>query len=240
MRPLRSSGGFNLPQLNTMAAKLLVAMVGSSALLALARGVRDTFFLLNPGAVFGKLMLWQPLTYAFIALSPVEVLFGGMIIWWAGHGLEQIWGSRRLLAFAVGVTALAGAVTVLLALVIPSLQRPFHGSTVMTGALWVAFGLSIGRGQTNFWGIPITGNMLAAIGAGFVVLWGIFGSWSDVVPEAIALGLSYAYLRGVTPRFVLLRFQSWRVQRQVKARSKHLRVVAKDRNTPKGSDRYLH
>ena len=37
----------------------------------------------------------------------------------------------------------------------------FLGATVMTTGIWIAYGLSIGRGQSNFWGMPITGNVLA-------------------------------------------------------------------------------
>jgi hypothetical protein len=110
----------------------------------------------------------------------------------------------------------------------------------MTGALWVASGLVIGRGQTNFWGIPLTGNTFALIGVGFVVLTAAFSSVFAVIPEALALGLTWAYVRGASPRLVLLKLQSWRFQRQLKARSRHLKVVGKDRNTPKDSDRFLH
>jgi hypothetical protein len=104
----------------------------------------------------------------------------------------------------------------------------------------VAYGLSLGRAQTNFWGLPVSGNILAAIGAGFVFLDGAFNGWLLVVPAVLGLLLTAVYVRAGGPELWWLRFQSWRLQRRMRGRSKHLRVVAPDRNTPQDSDRYLH
>ncbi len=48
----------------------------------------------------------------------------------------------------------------------------------MGRALWVAYGLSFGRRQTNFWGLPVSGNVFALIGVGFVFLNGAFSASS--------------------------------------------------------------
>jgi membrane associated rhomboid family serine protease len=240
MRPMRSRGGFELPQLNSMTAKLMAVFIGGS-LLTMLSGTIAELVLLQPGEVLGRLAVWQLVTYAFVTTEPFSVLFGALIIYWSGMALESVWGSRRLLGFVLAVPALAGAITTLLALVIHPLRgAAFSGGVVMTGALWVAYGLMIGRGQTNFWGIPVTGNTLAMIGAGLVVLYAARYGVLVTLPEAIALLLTWAYMRGASPRLVLLKLQSWRFQRQLKARSRHLRVVTKDRNTPKDSDRFLH
>ncbi|HZN94678.1 MAG TPA: DUF1751 domain-containing protein, partial [Myxococcales bacterium] len=116
----------------------------------------------------------------------------------------------------------------------------FPGAWVMGSAMWVAFGLYVGRGQTNFWGLPVTGNQLAAIGAGFVVLNALMSSVLQMVPQLVAIVLTLAYMRGASPRLLWLRVQSWRLQRQAKTRSRHLKVISPERNTPRDSDRYLH
>jgi membrane associated rhomboid family serine protease len=227
------------PGLQGAAAWLAVALIIGSVVFALARDGFGRLLLLIPGAVLHG-YLWQPLSYGFVADSPMGVIFGALILWQLGGALEQTWGTRRMTAFAIGTTVLAGVVTVLLALVVPVLRLiPFPGGFVMGSALWVAYGLSFGRQQTNFWGLPVSGNVFALIGVGFVFLNGAFTSFYGVIPEALGLGLTWCYLRLGGPWDWLLRFQGWRLQRQLRSRSKHLTLVSPDRNTPRDSDRFL-
>ncbi|HZX43955.1 MAG TPA: rhomboid family intramembrane serine protease [Myxococcaceae bacterium] len=239
MRPMRRRFRPVLPGLHGVAAWLAVALVGGSVVFALTRDGLGALLLLVPGAVL-RGFVWEPLTYAFVENSPMGVIFGALILWQLGGALEQTWGSRRMALFALGTTVLAGVVTVLLALAVPALRLiPFPGGFVMGSALWVAYGLSFGRRQTNFWGLPVSGNVFALIGVGFVFLSGAFSSFLYVVPSAVALLLTWAYLRVGGPSDWLLRFQSWRLQRQLRSRSKHLTLVSPDRNTPRDSDRFI-
>ena len=244
MRPMRSfggrGGGGGLPGLETMASKLAVALVAGSVLYHLTKGGQGALLLLLPDWVFTRFFLWQPFTYAFIEASPFGIIFGAIITWSIGGYLESIWGGKRLLLVAVGVTALAGFLTSVLALLVPGATvQAYVGGNVMTTVLWVAYGLSIGRGETNFWGIPLSGNALAGIGAGFVVLMAIIGPWQAQVPDLLALGMVFAYVRGANPRRLLLHFQHWRLQRQLRDRSKHLRVVPKNQSRP-DRDQFLN
>ncbi|MGZ5959423.1 MAG: DUF1751 domain-containing protein [Myxococcaceae bacterium] len=228
-----------LPGLQGVAAWLAVALVGGSVVFALTREGLGALLLLVPGGVL-RGWVWQPLTYGFVESSPMGVIFGALILWQLGGALEQSWGTRRMGLFAVGTTVLAGLVTVLLALGIPALRAiPYPGGFVMGSALWVAYGLSFGRRQTNFWGLPVSGNVFALIGVGFVFLSGAFSGFQFIVPSAAALLLTWAYLRIGGPSDWLLRLQGWRLHRQLRSRSKHLSLVSPDRNTPRDSDRFL-
>jgi membrane associated rhomboid family serine protease len=228
-----------------MAARLALSLVAVSVVGALlAKGGKGDVLPLVPAyalGLAGPFSPWQPFTYVFLADSPLGVIFNALIVYSMGGALESRWGGRRLLVFSIGVTVLAGMLTVLLAVPVPSL-RPLAvgGSMAMAGALWVAYGLSFGNAQTNFWGLPVSGNGLALIGVGFVALSALFGAWQPVVPEALALGLTYLYMKGGRPRVLWLRFQNWRLQRSLRGRAKHLKVVTGERKTPSGSDRYLH
>jgi hypothetical protein len=137
------------------------------------------------------------------------------------------------------VTVLSGVVTVAVSFFLGA-HASYTGAEVMVTAIWVAYGLSFGSRQTNFWGLPVTGYTFALIGVGFIVLSGVYYGWSGVIPEIIGVALTFAYLRFKRPRDLLLRFQSWRLQRQLRGRAKHLHLITKDRNTPTDSDRYLH
>jgi len=228
-----------LPGLQGAAAWLAVALVVGSVVFALTREGLGGMLLLVPGQVL-RGWVWQLFTYAFVENSPMGVIFGALILWQLGGALEQSWGSRRMTLFAVGTTVIAGVGTVLLALLVPALRAiPFPGGFVMGSALWVAYGLGFGRQQTNFWGLPVSGNVFALIGVGFVFLNGAFSSFLLVVPDAVALLLTWVFVRLGGPSDWLLRVQSWRLQRQLRSRSKHLSVVSPDRNTPRDSDRFI-
>jgi membrane associated rhomboid family serine protease len=231
-------GGGGMAGLESTSAKLALGLVAGSVLWLLTRGGGGNLLLLDPAGVFLGLRLWQPFTYAFIQTSPIGIIFGAIIIWSIGTSLESSWGPKRLLMVTVGVTVLAGFLTALLAFVIP-LPRGYPGGTVLTSVLWVAYGLAIGRGQANFWGIPLSGNALAGIGAGFVLLQALTAGWASTVPELFGLVLVYAYVKGASPRRAWLHLQHWRLQRQVRNRSKHLHVVSGERR-PADSDRYLN
>jgi len=239
MRPMRRGFRPVFPRLRGAAAWLAVALVVGSVVYALAHDGFGPLLLLIPRAVLQG-FLWQPLTYGFVADSPMGVIFGALILWQLGGALEQTWGTRRMVSFAVGTTVLAGVVTVLLALVIRTLALlPFAGGFVMGSVLWVAYGLSFGRQRLNFWGLPVSGNVFALIGVGFVFLEGAFSGFLRVIPETAALLLTFAYLRLGGPSSWILRLQSWRLQRQLRTRSKHLTLVSPDRNTPRDSDRFI-
>jgi membrane associated rhomboid family serine protease len=231
-------GGFggSIPGLDTMAAKLAVALVALSALFLATSNGQGVLLLLNPGDVVVRFRVWQLITYAFVANGPLGIIFGAMIIWSIGGFLESMWGSKRFLLATLGIAVLAGLITTALALVMP--MGIYAGGGVLTSVMWVAYGLVIGRGQANFWGIPLTGNWLAAIGAGFVVLNMLTAGWRAVAPDLIGLLLVFAYVKGASPKRLMLQLQHWRLQRQLRDRSKHLRVV--DRNRPPDRDQFLN
>ncbi len=225
---------------STAAAKLAIGILVMSVLFALTKDSIGIHLLLTPPLVIGNFELWQPLTYTLISTSPMGVIFGALIAWQMGGALEMTWGAKRTLLFALGVTVISGVLTTLLALLFQPLNTFFAGAYALTGSLWVAYGLSFGSRQTNFWGVPVTGNVFALIGVGFTFLQGAFGSFWQIVPEALALGMTFLYVRGYSPANLWARFTSWRLRGQLKSRSKHLKVIGRDRNMGSGSDNFLH
>jgi membrane associated rhomboid family serine protease len=226
------------------AAKMAVLFVAASiAFYATARWSAE-WVMLVPAEVVQDFRLWQLVTYAVIfSKDPLSFIFGVLILVSIGGALERHWGRNRLWLFSFGVAASAALLTVALALVIPALGfSAFAGANVIITSQWVAYGLLIGRGQTNFWGLPVTGNTLALIGAAFVLLSALLGgSWLQLVPELLALGLTFLHVRLGFPQEQLTRFGSWRLQRELKSRSSHLKVITGDqRNTSRDSDKYLH
>lgn len=227
-----------LPPIRTAAAKLAVALVAGSLIFAVV--FRE--LALMPAEVVKQFFLWQPLAYAFVETSPMGVIFGALILWSIGGSLEQTWGPKKLVTFSLGVTVVSALLTIALAYVFPILMGiRFGGGTVMTSALWIAFGLSWGNRQTGFWGMPVTGNVLALIGVGFIILNAAFSSPWIMVPSFIGAALTFAVVKLNFPGGTLERFNSWRLRRQLDRRRQHLNVVSGDkRNMPSDSDRFLH
>jgi len=246
MRPMRGSrfgGGFGggFPGLESMSAKLAVGLVAGSVLFLLTRAAAGPLLLLTPGYLGS--FLWQPFSYAFIEVSPLGIIFGALIIWSIGGWLEGVWGSRRMLLVTLGCTVLAGYGTALLLPLLVNGTVQYTGGMVMSSVLWVAYGLTIGKGQTNFWGIPLSGNAFAGIGAGFVAL-GILTRGDNLymgllsqLPDVLGLLFVFLYLKGANPRRLWLHFQHWRLQRQLRGRARNLRVISSERPS---DDQYLN
>lgn len=234
MAPFR----MKLPLIRSVSSVLTGVMVCVSLLVALFPSLGG-YVLLIPSQILSQ--PWSVLTYGFVAVDPLGVIFGVLLLIGIGGALERGWGSRRLAIFAVAVTALAGAATVLTALLWAPARTVYPGSSVMTGALWVAYGLWVGHRQTNFWGLPLTGTQFALVGVGFVTLNGVFYGAAVVLPSAFALGFTYLTAHGMTPGGLWQRLRSWQLTRRLNRRSTKLKVIAGNkRNMPNDSDRFLH
>jgi membrane associated rhomboid family serine protease len=225
------------------AAKMAVLFVVASIAYYLSLRWVDLHLSLVPDRVIAEFNFWEVISYALLFQpSPMSFIFGVLILISIGGALERHWGARRLWVFSFGIAIASAIVTIVLSLFIRYLGAiPFKGADLIVSSLWVAYGLLIGNGRTNFWGLPTTGNTLALIGASFVLLSGLFGGWTALVPELVALALTFVHVKFGFPQDTWTRVQSWRLQRDLQKRSSHLRVISgDDRNTPRGSDKYLH
>lgn len=230
---------FRMPSMRSAASVLAVALVAVSVVAAVV-GTLQPLLWLVPAAVMQG-FVWQLVTYGLIEASPMGVIFGGLIVWSIGGSLEAMWGRGRFLRFSAGVVVASAVATVLLSLLLPQVVRPaYPGGNVLSGALWVAFGLHLGRTPTNFWGFPLTGNVLALIGAGFVLLTAAFAGLSAVIPDVFALLLTWLWMRVQGPDALLGRFRRWRFNRDLERRSAHLKSLDGGRSGGRGSDKYLH
>lgn len=180
--------------LYSSAHKLAIGLVGASVIQGL---LNNTLLLFVPSRTLFGLEVWRPFTALLVAVSPMEIIFGALIIYSIGGTLEQAWGRKRFLKVILGIPLLAEVITLLLFAIIPGLYDiPYHGASSVITTLWIAFGLRAAySGQLlNFWGAPIQGRTFALIGLGFVVLTGVFSSFLLVLPDLCAAALTYAYM----------------------------------------------
>lgn len=180
----------------------------------------DTF-LFSPLAVLYQAHVWKPFTSLLIARNPLEIIFGGLIVYSIGGSLESWWGRKRFLSRALGIPLSAQAIVLIFAFLTPSSFEitTYPGAGQIITTLWILFGLSAHfRGQLlNFWGTPLQGKTFALIGLGFVVLGAVFNNVILVLPELITAGLCYAFMyRGSyqeARRKMELAYYNWKLKR---------------------------
>src|SRR3989337_421351 len=78
----------------TPAVKAIIwANVGVDVLTWLVPALTQLLGLI-PQAVFGRLWIWQPVTYMFVHGGLSHILFNMLGVWMFGVELERLWGTR--------------------------------------------------------------------------------------------------------------------------------------------------
>lgn len=225
------------------AHQLAIAMIAMSVINGLLGGIVLLFI---PTAIISHFEVWRPFTGLLVAIHPMEIIFGALIIYSIGGSLEDSWGKKRFLAVALGIPFISELLTLALFALIPtSHPLAYHGASMIISTIWIAYGLraAFSRQLLNFWGSPLKGETFALIGLGFVVLSAVFSGVMVVLPDLIAAGLTYVYMYkrrifnfSETRRRVELAYYNWKLRR-LKSKS-GFRVVKGSKDDSDPSTRY--
>ena len=182
---------------------LIVATVGVSLAGAVAEQLGfplRSLLLLQPAAVWGG-EVWRLVTWVLVEDSPLNLLFGGMVLFWFGRDLVDAWGERRFLVTYFAVPAVAAALASLLALAWPRLAATgFSGFWVALDALVIAWGLNYPFRQILlFFAVPVSGQALVWVTLGGTVLFALFTGVGAFVPHLLAEGLAWLHVSGKGP-----------------------------------------
>jgi membrane associated rhomboid family serine protease len=165
---------------------------------------------------------------------PLTLLFGGLMLYSFGTQLAFDWGEARFLWTFVLLTAGAGILTV--ALWAAGAPVPGHlGMWPPVIGLLLMWSLRYPDQQLSFWGIlPMSGRMMAILVVAGTVLYGLaaggVAGLFAFAPHFASLFLGWALTRarfGVSLRRWKLAWRDFRLERQMRRRSKHLKVVRK-------------
>jgi membrane associated rhomboid family serine protease len=173
----------------------LAAVVGERNGLPLLR-----LAVLEPAAVWhGE--VWRLVTWVIVETEPLNLLFGGLVLYWFGRDLVDAWGERRFLATYFGVAAAAGALACLLALAWPEFAAGrFTGFWAALDALIVSWALLHPFRQILlFFAVPVSGQALLWITVGGTVLFALFGGVVLFVPHLLAEGVAWVWVSGRGP-----------------------------------------
>jgi membrane associated rhomboid family serine protease len=223
----------------TLAVSVLTAVLGDSGA-SLARTV-----VFSPDA-FWHGRIWQPLTYTFLNLDPIDLLFALLGLWLLGASLEQAWGTRRFVTFYFLTGAAAAIATALLGLAVPAVRaHAYFGNWAAIEGLIAAFAVLMPSAQIFLYFVPVQARWMLPISAGITVLYMLMRGWVPYLPQLFGLGAGVLFAGGVAPRNFMLRLKVWWIDRRL--RRNKLRVVRgqDDEKGPfsgsgRGSDKYLH
>jgi membrane associated rhomboid family serine protease len=140
--------------------------------------------------------VWRLVTWPFVHVSPMALVFAMVELWWFGGGLTESWSAGRLARFVGGVIIVAGAGTCVLApLVPPAWWAPHFAGLALGNAIAIAFGLQYPLTRIRVYGVlEISGDVLAYGTLGFTFLLGLFYGFAWALPELLAGGAAFVYM----------------------------------------------
>jgi membrane associated rhomboid family serine protease len=230
LRRSLSFGGRVPPVLGLLLALVLIATVGSWI-------VRDAGWAALAPEAIRRGELWRLGSWVLVQDQPLTLLFGGFVLYSFGSQLVYDWGESRFFWTFAAVTVGAALVTVLIALVWPPFWAFTHvGMWPVVDGLLLMWALRYPDQQLNFWGVlPMTGRTVALLLVFGTAIYGLFiGGVSgllQVVPHfaALLVGWSLSRRRLSTPfRRWKLGWRDFWLERQLRRRSRHLKVVKKN------------
>ena len=191
---------------------------------------------LVPIAVVQRLWLWQPLTYAFVETSPLGVIFGALILWQlGGPRWSRPGAARRMALFAVGTTVTAGVLHRGAGSLVPppAAGARYAGGTVMASVALGGLRPELGPPPDELLGPRHLGERLRPDRGGLRLpqrrVRRLLASWC---PPPLGLLLTWAIPQDWRAGGLAAPTPGWRLQRQLRSRAKHLKLVSPERNTP--------
>ncbi len=152
-------------------------------------------FGLVPSFVFGKLMIWQLVTYMFLHGGIFHLVFNMFALWMFGSDIERIWGSRRFLSYYFFTGIGAGICTYLSAI----------GSVTPTiGASGAIFGILVAYGMMFPDRIILVSFLFPMKARHFVILFAIVEFLASLSHTPDGIG-HFAHLGGMLFGFLYLK-----------------------------------
>ncbi len=220
--------GAKLLLIATVAASLLFAFAPRDLQLEAARWLTAT-----DHSVWREGYIWQLVTTALIPVRPdgtldfVSLIFQGLMLWMFLPTLENWWGKKRFLRFALWTTLAGSIAGTLVGLALPGIHV-VSGLDPFVFAGVIAFGVLFSDRQVQFFGVlPMTGKQLTIGMTAFIGLFLVIGqAWAEGASMAAAVLLALGLTTGkFAPKLWYLKWKQKRIRGK-------LRIV-KDDDDPK-------
>ena len=184
---------------NTAVSQLIIANVAVFFLFMLAPRIITHYFGLVPVWTWGRLFIWQPVTYMFVHGGFWHIFINMFILWMFGKELETIWGKKEFLKYYFVTGIGSGLITLIFSL---TSQIPVVGASGAIYGLLVAFGMMFPNRNIYLWFlIPIKAKYLVVI-MGLVTFFSTFSGQQSNVSHlthlgGLLIGFLYMYFKGV-------------------------------------------
>jgi membrane associated rhomboid family serine protease len=249
MRPARRRSGFGDTftfggRVPAAVGAIIAATVGLSLLGALGRqgGMPLLAYgVLDPAAVLGG-QVWRLVTWVLFETEPLNLLFGCMTLYFFGRDLYFTWGERRFVVVYFATAALTAAATTVVALFWPAASGPALGLWPVISALIVAWAVYFPDRQILlFFALPVSGRAMLYVTLGGTLFFAVMGrGLGPYVPHLIAeLGM-LAWTRSPSTGRFWERLRMAAHERNLKRRSRHLKVIDRDRERDGSRSRWLN
>lgn len=173
---------------------IVLIISGSVAPVATNRVVLEVLAQDPRNSVFG-LRIWQFLTYMFVHVDPMHLIFNMLVLWFFGPGLENRWDSRRFWQFFLITGVGAGIMHAALALLAVHQEvAPIIGASGAIYGVLLAFAIYYPDQTVLLWFVvPVKIKYLVVVLI-FLVFLGTAGSGGGNVSNLTHLtGLLVAY-----------------------------------------------
>lgn len=186
----------SMSRYNKIIVITFVAMFILSSILKQADIIGLEYWLgLSPKAILSG-RIWSFFTYALIPHSLMECLFDGLIFWFIGSELENLWGEPRYLSFLL-ITVI-GAACIYLGLSFfmfsqsPLFSFPYTGPAGLASTMCVAYGILFPKRTMYFFFFPMEARWFVTILVGVNLYNGFFSNggilaWAQIA--AISSGV---------------------------------------------------
>jgi|GEM_PF-105379 len=169
-----------------------------------------------PADFWGKLHIWQPVTYLFLHGNLAHLALNMLALWMFGTELEMIWGRTGFLKYFFITGAGAGLVTILFQLNSPI---PVIGASGAVYAILLAYGLRFPEREVFIFPLPVPIKMKY-----FVMIFGLIEFFSSIsgANDGIA---HFTHLSGMIVGYIYLRKKgSFRRYRSYRNNSRSVNV----------------
>lgn len=194
---------------------------------------------LSPERVFAG-ELWRLVTWTFLELNPLGLIFACLLLAWLGRDLSSAWGHWRFVGVYLGFAVAVAVTTCLIGLVVPAVRlQSFATAWAMGDALLIAWATHFPSRQILlYFLIPVAGRNLVVLTIAGTALFALFSSPLYYIPHFIAIGFMLVFARYPALDLVWMRLRLAMMRRPSPRRAGTLRVVRSE--DEKNPPRWLH
>jgi membrane associated rhomboid family serine protease len=189
---------------------------------------------LQPESVF-RGELWRLVTWTFLELNPLGLIFACLLLAWLGRDLSAAWGHWRFVGVYLGFAAAVGVTTCLIGLLLPAVRELSYATAwAMGDALLIAWATHFPTRQILlYFVLPIGGRNLIVLTIAGTALFALFSHPIYYVPHFVAIAFMLVFARYPALDLLWMRLRLLFMRRSSSRRNATLRVVRDDDKTPR-------